>query len=87
MEVDMELTKKTTILFPPELHRRLSKLAARQGSSLGALVREACERQYGIAGSAAGLEAVEALAGLRLPVGKVGAMKRESVPTAGALLP
>jgi len=83
----MDLTKKTTILFSPELHRRLSRLAARRGSSLGELVREACERQYGIAGSAAGLEAVEALAGLRLPVGKPAAMKRESVPAAGALLP
>ena len=83
----MELTKKTTILFSPELHRRLTKLAARRGSSLGALVREACEQQYGIAGSAAGLEAVAALAGLRLPVGGPQAMKRESVPTAGALLP
>jgi hypothetical protein len=83
----MELTKKTTILFPPELHRRLSRLAARQGSSLGALVREACERQYGIAGSTAGVAAVTALAGLHLPVGKVDAMKRESVPAAGALLP
>jgi predicted transcriptional regulator len=87
MEVDMELTKKTTILFSPELHRRLTKLAARQGSSLGALVREACEQQYGIAGSAAGLEAVATLAGLHLPVGKPAAMKRESVPAAGALLP
>ena len=28
MEVYMDLTKKTTILFSPELHRRLSKLAA-----------------------------------------------------------
>jgi len=83
----MELTKKTTILFSPELHRRLSRLASRRGSSLGELVREACERQYGVAGSAAALEAVEALAGLRLPVGKPAAMKRESVPAAGALLP
>ena len=50
-------------------------------------MREACERQYGIGGSAAGLKAVEALAGLHLPVGKPEAMKRESVPVAGALLP
>ena len=83
----MELTKKTTILFSPELHRRLSRLAARHGSSLGALVREACERQYGMAGGEAGLEAVEALAGLRLPGGTPQAMKRESVPAAGTLLP
>lgn len=31
----MELSKKTTILFSPEFHRRLSRLAARRGVSLG----------------------------------------------------
>jgi hypothetical protein len=33
-DMDMELTKKTTILFPPELHDRLTRLAASQGKSL-----------------------------------------------------
>lgn len=86
-EVYMELTKKTTILFSPELHRRLSRLAARQGRSLGDLVREACELQYGVVGSRAQVEAVEALAGLALPVGTPEEMKRESVPGADELLP
>jgi len=83
----MELSKKTTILFSPELHRRLSRLAARRGASLGELVREACERQYGVVGSDARLEAVGALAGLGLPVGTPAAMKRESLPDPDALLP
>jgi len=83
----MELSKKTTILFSPELHRRLSRLAARRGTSLGELVREACELQYAVVGSDARLEAVGALAGLRLPVDTPARMKRESQPDPDALLP
>lgn len=44
----MELSKKTTILFSPETHERLTELAARRGVSLGELVRDACVAQYGI---------------------------------------
>jgi predicted DNA-binding protein len=83
----MELTKKTTILFSPDLHRRLSQLAARRGRSLGDLVREACELQYGVVGSSDQAAAVAALARLELPVGTAAAMKRESVPDSAALLP
>lgn len=83
----MELTKKTTILFSPELHRRLARLAAARGVSLGTLVREACEVQYGVGGSSRRAEAAAALAALRLPVGTPERMKRESQPRAGDLLP
>ena len=83
----MELTKKTTILFPPELHRRLTRLAARRGVSLGELVREACEIRYGVGGSPSRLDAVGALATLDLPVGEPGEMKRESQPDPDDLLP
>lgn len=83
----MELSKKTTILFSPELHRRLSRLAARRGVSLGELVREACEARYGVMGGAVQLDAVAALGSLRLPVGSPEEMKRESQPDPGALLP
>ncbi|HWP36314.1 MAG TPA: hypothetical protein VNL18_02055 [Gemmatimonadales bacterium] len=82
----MDLSKKTTILFSPELHRRLSRLAASRGLSLGELVREACELHYGVVGSARRREAVNRLAALALPVGEPGAMKRESVPTPDDLL-
>ncbi len=83
----MELSKKTTILFSPELHRRLAQLAAQRGRSLGELVREACVAQYGVAGSADQALAVRELGELRLPVGGVAQMKRESVPDPDALLP
>jgi hypothetical protein len=78
MEVDMDLTKKTTILLSPELHRRLSQLAARRGVSLGQLVREACEARYALAGSPSRLEAVDALSKLELPVGTPEEMEAES---------
>jgi predicted DNA-binding protein len=87
MEVYMELTKKTTILFSPELHRRLTELAARRGRSLGDLVREACEVQYGVVGGRDQVAAVNALASLRVPVGTPSAMKQESVPEPDLLLP
>jgi len=80
MEVDMELSKKTTILFSPELYKQLSRLAKQKGVSLGELVRSACERQYGLVSREDRLEAVRNLAVLALPVGEVREMKEESVP-------
>jgi predicted DNA-binding protein len=80
MEVYMELSKKTTILFPPELHERLSQLAAQKGVSLGELVRSACEAQYGILSREDQIEAVRSLAAMQLPVGEPEAMKQELVP-------
>jgi predicted transcriptional regulator len=80
MEAHMDMTKKTTILFSPEMHRRLTELAARRRRSFGELVREACEVQYGVVGGRDQEAAVAELAGLELPVDSPGAMKRESVP-------
>lgn len=76
----MELSKKTTILFPPELHERLSRLAAQKGVSLGELVRRACEKHYGLMSTQARIEAVQALAKLNLPVADTRTMKEQSVP-------
>jgi predicted DNA-binding protein len=87
MEVDMALVKKTTILFPPELHARLASLAAQRGVSLGHLVRSACEAHFGLASVEERLEAVDELFALELPVGEVEQLKRESVPTPDKLLP
>ena len=83
----MELTKKTTILFPPALHDRLARLAEHRGTSLGDLVRRACEVQYGLLPVEARREAVRELASLSLPVGDPATMKRESVPRPEDLLP
>lgn len=83
----MELSKKTTILFSPDSHRRLSELAARRGVSLGELVREACATAYGIVDQESRVEAAASLAALHLPVGTPGDMKRESVPSAVSLMP
>lgn len=83
----MDLSKKTTILFPPKLHARLTRLAAERGTSLGSLVREACEREYGETTREQRVEAVRALAELQLPVGSPEEMARESVPSPRDLLP
>lgn len=83
----MELTKKTTILFSPELHRRLTRLASQRGVSMGELVREACEVQYGVVGSEARLDAAAALGALALPVADPQTLARESQPDPGALMP
>jgi hypothetical protein len=66
---------------------RLSRLAEQQGTSLGDLVRKACEVQYGLVSAETRLEAVRRLAAMSLPVGDSDAMKRESVPRAEDLLP
>ena len=83
----MELSKKTTILFPPDLHARLLRLAAQKGTSLGDLVRTACEKQYGMATLEDRLAAVEALGDMELPVGTPEEMARESVPDPEELMP
>jgi len=80
MEVDMELPKKTTILFSTQLHQYLVKLAKQQGVSLGHLVRRACEEMYGYVSKEDRLRAVEEMHGLSLPVGDAEQMERESVP-------
>jgi hypothetical protein len=86
MEVHMELSKKATILFPPDLHERLSRLAAQKGVSLGELVRSACEKEYGIVSREECIQAVQSLAGLELPVDDVKKMKQESVPKPGEFI-
>ena len=76
----MELSKKTTILFSPELHKRLVTLAEHRRTSIGELVRSAVEQQYGLVDERQRLEAVEELAAMSLPVGPPEQLERESVP-------
>lgn len=82
----MELTKKTTILFSPDLHQRLARLAEQRRTSIGDLVRTAVEQQYGLVSPEERLEAVSALGELALPVGSPEQMERESVPTPEEIL-
>jgi hypothetical protein len=80
LEVAMAgLSHKTTILLSEALHRQLTQLAQERGQSIGELVRQACERQYGMTDRRERLAAVEALGALRLPVGPVEQMIAESV--------
>ncbi len=83
----MELTKKTTVLFTPEQHRRLRRLAEQRGTSMGELVREACEQQYGLVDPQSRVDAARELATLALPVGSPAEMKREAVPDPEPPLP
>ncbi len=83
----MELVKKTTILLSPRLHERLTQLARQKGISMGQLMREACEKTYGLTSREHRLEAVQALASLSLPVDDVQRMKEQSVPSPEKLLP
>jgi hypothetical protein len=75
----MRLTHKTTVLLSAGLHRQLSQLAQERGQSLAELVRQACERQYGLADAGTRLAAVDAIEAMRLPVGPVEQMVAESV--------
>jgi hypothetical protein len=79
MDTDMELSKKTTILFPPDLYDQLSILAQQRHSSVGELVRQACQSQYSLTSKADRLALVNQMANLNLPVGTPEEMKRESV--------
>lgn len=83
----MELSKKTTLLFPPDLHRQLVRLAKQRRLSLGELVRRACEAQYGIVSKDSRLAAVRDLEAMSLPVGDPEQIERESVPGPEDLLP
>ncbi len=76
----MELSKKTTVLFPPDLHEKLTKLALQQGVSMGELIRNACEKLYGIVSKEDRVSAVRELAALSLPVESPRRMKLQSVP-------
>jgi hypothetical protein len=87
MEVDMDLSKKTTILLSLDLHEQLTQLAAQKGVSMGQLMREACEKTYRLTTRQHRLEAVRRLSTLCLPVGDVSRMKQESAPSPDELLP
>ena len=81
MEAYMELSKKTTILLTPRLHELLNGIAKAQKTSVGELIRRACEMQYGLVLETDSSSAVERLSDLNLPIDTPDRMKRESVLT------
>ena len=83
----MDLSKKTTILLSPDLYQQLTQLAAQKGVSMGQLMREACEKTYGLSTREHRLEAVRGLSSLCLPIDEVSRMKEQSVPSPDELLP
>lgn len=82
-----QLTKKTTILFPPDLYERLKRLAEQRQTSVGELVRRACEERYQLYSVEERVRAVRELGKLSLPVGSPEEMERESVPDPEDLVP
>lgn len=81
MELFMDLDHRTTILLPPHLHQRLHRIAARRGTSVGVLIREAIDEQFAAEDVQDRLDAVKALSELSLPVASVAEMKWESIAT------
>ena len=75
----MQLEHRTTLLLTPHLHARLTRLAVRRRTSMGALIRAAVEATYGRADIEDRLEALAALSAIGLPVGSPAEMKAESV--------
>ncbi|MGH8103197.1 MAG: hypothetical protein ACREJQ_01600 [bacterium] len=70
------LTRRAQVLFSPDQYRMLERQAKQRGVSVGALIRE-LTRVALSAGREERLEAVHDLAGLRLPAGSPGRLKKE----------
>lgn len=83
----MGLSKKTTILLSPRLHSLLKGISAAKETSIGELIRSACEKQYGLYPESEALAAAERLSDLALPVDTPGAMKREASVAPAELMP
>jgi antitoxin VapB len=75
------VSRKTTILFPPELHSRLVREARRRGLSLGRLIRDVCEKELAAGAGRGGVvsEAVAApaMAGIGARYGEVRELAEE----------
>lgn len=71
------LTKKTTILFAPDLYRQLESLAEASRTSVASLVRQAVVQQYLLADRKKRVAAVQALRKMDLPVSDWPTMEGE----------
>ncbi len=74
---DMRMfSERTQVLLSREQRERLERLAAREGRSVGSVIREAIE-SYTAAGPQSRAEAAEALIAMNEPVGDWAEMKAE----------
>ena len=73
------LTQRIQLLLTEAQYSELRRIAQRQGRSMGALVREAIEKELSRSGRERAIAAVEELASLSLPVASWEEMERESM--------
>lgn len=83
----MELSKKTTILLSEKQHQRLKEIARKQKTSLGELIRRACDRAYGDVAIERKRAAVRRMRSMNAPVDSVEVMKAQSIPDPDDYLP
>lgn len=73
------LTKRVQVLLEPPQFARLEEIAKVRKSSVGALIREAVEKEYFRTDRKERLAAVERMAAMTLPVADWEQMERESI--------
>lgn len=73
------LTKKTTILFSPDLYRQLEDIAGAAKASVAELIRRAVIKQYLLSDKKKRLEAVKHLVQIGGPVSDWQTMEEEIV--------
>ena len=73
------LTKKTTLLFTPDLYHQLEALAEVTKTSVAHLVRQAVVQQYFLADRKKRAAAVQALAKMDLPAADWETMEQETL--------
>ena len=73
------LTKKTTILFSPDIYRQLGDIAETAKTSVAELIRRAVIKQYLLPDKKKRLEAVEYLAQIGGPLSDWRTMEEEIV--------
>ena len=73
------LTKKTTILFAPDLYHQLETLAEASKTSVANLIRQAVVQQYFLVNRKRRLAAAQAMGKLNLPVADWQTMEQEAV--------
>lgn len=79
-------SERTQVLLSREQRERLERVAAREGRSVGSVIREAIE-SYTALGPRSRIEAAEALIGMSVPVGDWGDEAAAIAESRGSGLP